>query len=442
MESTTIILFWTLAAMLCIMMIVQGLSRRVDIFSIRNIYLAGFIVYQIVSPASALRSGNFYGFRIDDPERAAGWMMLFAYIYVVIYLLSYHRIGLARRLAAMFTRFIGGNVKANDSMLTGVAVSVIIIALAMRLIGDQVLVLRGLSINIAVALAAVACATIGWVWGKKRLNPVVLLITCSIISISMFVSLAGSFSRRPLISILAGFSWGAYHRWARLLAPSRLLLSMLPLILVVVAIVSAFTAIRSHKTGQTAVQDTLTQMKSANIASGTGDLLGGQSSGSGALWILDHYPRDIQYRPLFSIRYMIYWYIPRVLWEDKPVPLGNELATIAKLQGVNRSVITLPPGVIGFAAAEGGFYAIVIYALFFGQFTRLFDEMIKLNPTNPFVILPIGCTTGQFLGLARGDMALFTNVAVVGTVSAFVLLYLSSLAFGRTRASAHGLHST
>jgi hypothetical protein len=429
MHGLTIALFWLLAAGLILMMIAQGLSRRVDLFSIRNIYLVGFIIYAIVSPATALQSGNFCGFRINDPDRAGRWMLAFTYIYAIVYLLSYHRIRASHWLAAKFS---GGRATVSDSMLTGVAIGLVLAALAMRIAGVHLPFLYALSTQLAVALLAAACAIIGWVWGARRLNPAVLLVAALVIGAGLMLSLT-IFSRRPLIGVTAGFVWGAYFRWARLLPPGRLLLSTLPLVLGGAVIVSAFTAIRNHNTGNTAAQDTFKQMAGADLKSGTANLLSGQACGSAALWILEKYPREIRYEPLFSFRYMGYWYVPRVLWDDKPEPLSQNIANLAKIRGVNRDLITMPPNVIGYAAAEGGFYALVLYALFYGQFTRLFDELIRRNVNNPLVILPIGCAMGQFMGLARGDLAIFTNLAIVGVVSAYLMLLIISFMFGRTR---------
>lgn len=426
----TIALFWLLAAGLCLLMLYQGLTRSVDLFSIRNIYLAGFIVYQIVSPVSALQVDAYSGFRITDPARAGKWMLIFNYIFIALFLLSYHRIKLARWLAEKFPH---RSATASDSMLTGLAFTLIVAAVVLRIFGVQIPLIQALSINVSVALAATSCAIIGWVWAQRRLNPAVLSIAFFIISVSMVVSLTGFYSRRPLVSILAGFSWGAYHRWARFLPPGKLLLSAAPLAIVAGMVVAAFTAIRSHSTGVTDAQATLQQMKGASLAKGTGDLLSGQAVGPAALWIVEKYPREIHYEHLFTFRYMAYWFVPRMLWEDKPEPLSTKVAHLAKLRGVNRDAITIPPGIVGYAAAEGGFYAVVLYALFFGQFTRFFDELITLNAGNPYIILPVGCATGQFLGLARGEIAIFTNLAVVGFVLTFLLIYFTSMAFGQSQ---------
>jgi hypothetical protein len=426
----TIALFWLLAAGIVLMVLYQGLTRSVDLFSIRNIYLAGFIVYQIVSPVMALQSDFYAGFRIVDPAKAGKWMLIFNYVFVAIFLLSYHRIKLVQWLAAKFPQ---RSATASDSMLTGLAFALILFAVVLRLVGVRIPILQSLSVNVSVALAATSCAIIGWVWAQRRLNPAVLSIAFFIISVSMVVSLTGFYSRRPLVSILAGFSWGAYHRWARFLPPGKLLLSAAPLAILAGLVVAAFTAIRSHSTGVTDAQVTLQQMKSASISKGTSDLLSGQAVGPAALWMVEKFPREVRYEHLFTFRYMAYWFVPRMLWEDKPEPLSTKVAHLAKLRGVNRDAITIPPGVVGYAAAEGGFYALVLYALFFGQFTRFFDELITLNPHNPFIILPVGCATGQFLGLARGEIAIFTNLAIVGFALTFLLIYLTSLAFGQSQ---------
>lgn len=433
MQTTIIALFVLMIIALVAMMIVQGMSRKVDFFSIRNIYLCGFIIYQIVSPTMALRRDSFSSFQIFDPERAGRWMLLFVYIYVAVFLFSYHRVKLTRWFAQKFS---GRQATASDSMLTGLAVALAISALAVRVLGSQVPWLYGICINMSVALAAVSCGIMGWVWGHRRFNPAVLMVVALVFGVGLVVSLTGFFSRRPLISILAGFAWGAYHRWARQLSPGRLIFSMMPLIIITTIIVSAYTAIRTHD--NLTAQERLQEMTKGSVKEGATSLLSGQASGMAGLWIFDHYPRDLDYNHLFSLRYIAYWWVPRMLWEDKPLPLGNDIAKLARLRGVDRDRITLPPGVVSYAGAEGGLYAVIIYALFFGQFTRFFDELVRLNPGNPFIILPVGCMTGHVLGLARGDIAVFANLAIISFLATLLLLYLTSWAFGGARRESLG----
>jgi hypothetical protein len=434
----TISLLWVLVAALLLLMLVQGLTRKVDFFSIRNCYLGGFIVYQLVSPAATLSSSNWHNFRINDPERAGTWVLLFAFSFLVVFLLSYHKLPFTPWLARKLTGR-AQPVEANDALLTGLAIAVVTIAIPMWLVGTKIPVMRALAGYVPVALSALACAIAGWVWGKRRLNPAVLAMVAFVLVTGMGLAMTNAVSRRPLISILGGFTWGAYYRWARHVSPARLVAYTVPLVLLGGAFVSAFTAIRSHKTPEMEVQATVQQMRGGDVKAGAMELLSGQASGAATLWILEHYPDQVEYKHLFSFRYMLYWYIPRLLWEDKPETLANDIAGIASVKGVNPDAITMPPGVIGYAGAEGGFYALVLYALFFGQFTRFFDELIRLNPDNPYVILPVGCAIGQFLGLARGEIAVFTNLALIGFLSSFLIMYLTRFAFGRSAPMPYGL---
>ena len=430
--SLTVVLLWTLAIALAVMMLAQGLTLKIDLFSVRNIYLTGFIIYQLISPASALQGTRFFDFQIDDIERAGRWLLLYSAIFLLIFLYSYHRLRFADWFAAKLSR---GPAVASDSMLTGLALAVTVAALCLRLVAYQVPFLAPPAFWSAIALSSTACAIVGWIWAARRLNPAVILLTLFIIGGSLFITLSGIYSRRPMISVLAGFVWGAYHRWATNHSPKQLVYTAAPLLVAVTLIVAAFTAIRGHHTGETSAQEAIGHMRNADLGRGTSDLLGGQSVGTSVLWVLDSFPQKHSYKPLFSLRYMFYYWIPRAIWEDKPEPFSKEVATLAKLSNVRRDVLTLPPGVIGYAGAEGGFYAVIIYALFFGQFIRFFDSMVRFNPANPYIILPVGCTTGQFLGLARGDIATFTTLAIVGFVSTYLIIYLTALVFGQTRAT-------
>jgi hypothetical protein len=425
MEGFIISLFWLLAGILLVMMIAQGFSGKVNLLSVRNLYLVGFIVYQVIAPVSALNSGTMFGFKVIDPVKAAKWILMYSYIFAAIYLLSYHRLRIARWFSSKIKVPHDGN---NDGILTILSVALIIAATVAQMVAYGVPALRAASINISVALAAASCSLAGWVWGKRRLNPAVLCLAALVIGVSMLIALTGFYSRRPIISILAGFAWGAYFRHARDLSPGKLLFKTAPLFVAAGIVVAAFTAVRGGMAGQV----TFRHMSQADINYGTKDLLSGQACGAVAIWIFEKYPREIDYRHLFSFKFLGYWYVPRVLWEDKPEPLSKIIAHQAKLRHVNRDVITLPPGVVGYAGAEWGFYALVLYALFYGQFTRFFDDLIRQNIDNPYIIVPVGCTIGNFLGLARGDIGIFTNLAILGFVSTFLLIRVASLMFGRT----------
>jgi len=428
MNFTSVLLYF-LSLLLCAMVLKQGLSRSVDFLSCRNLYLFGFIVYQLVSPADALRTENFHGFNVVSPEQTGKIFLMYAYLFTGVFLLSYHKISLSRNLARKFSvpqRDIG------DSFLLGFAVFLILVALPMRFVGPSIPWIGRASINSSIALAAVACAITGWVWGNRRLNLAVIAMMILIVGSSFVVGMTGAFGRRPLVSIVLGLAWGAYYRRARYMKPVNLVVMLSPILIFIVLVVSAFTAIRhSRDTAQARIQDTARNMASANVKAGSKDLFSGQSVGSAVLWAIESWPSKFETRPLFSLKFMVGWYIPRYFWPEKPAPLSTEIATLARLKYLNRDRITIPPGVIGYAVAEGGLIAVVIYALFFGQFLRFMDELIRTNILNPLIILPAGSATGHLLGLARGDIAVFTNLIILSFVASFAILILAFKFFGR-----------
>ena len=429
MLNLTIVLLYFLAFVLCMMMLKQGLSQSINFLSARNLFFLGFIVYQLVNPANALRTENFTFFHVANPESAGKTFLLYVYLFTGVFLLSYHKLQPSRLLAR---KFPAPQREADDSFFLGLAVSLVLLGLAFRFFGVYIPVLRVASTNMSIALAAVSCGIAGWVWGNRPLNPFVVGVTVLIVGLSFVICMTGIFSRRPLIGIALGLAWGAYHRRARYMNPVKLLAVVSPLLLFAVVVVGAYTAIRTNKVNSvTTAEATARKMGQADIAAGIKDIFGGQTTGSASLWAIEQWPDKLDYRPLFSLRYMAYWYVPRDLWPEKPVPLSKEVASLARADYMNRKRITVPPGVVGYSAAEGGVLAIIVYALFFGQLFRFIDELIRLNPLNPFVILPAGCATGQMLGMARGDIAIFTNLIVLGFISSFALLYVASKMFGR-----------
>lgn len=429
MQGLTVFLLYFLAFALCLLVLKQGLSQSVNLLSARNLYLLGFIVYQLANPASALHTGNFTFFQVDSPTQTGKIYLLYAYLFIGVFLLSYHKFTLSRWFAR---KFPAPQREISDSSFLGLAIALIVLAIPMRFYAHHIPGVGLASTQTSIAMVAVATGISGWVWGNRRLNLVVIALMILILGASFAIGMSGAFGRRPLIGILLGLAWGAYYRNIHTLKPAKLLLMSSPLLILAIVAVSAFTAIRHNReTSVARVQDTARNMASANITAGILDIFGGQTTGSASLWAIEQWPDRFECKPLYSLQFMAYWYVPRYLWPDKPRPLSKEIATLARIDYLNRDMITIPPGVIGYAVAEGGILVVMIYALFFGQFLRFIDELIRINSLNPFIILPAGCATGQMLGLARGDLAIFTNLIVLGFLTTFVLLFVASKLLGR-----------
>jgi hypothetical protein len=412
---------------LIILMLKQGLSRKVDIFSARNMYLVGFIVYQIISPAVSLHTGNFMFFRVYFPEETGKAFLMMVITFLAMFLFGYQKLWFTPWLARKF-KFQAR--ETDDYLLLGLACFLVILGGALRFFPLPNFV--GPSVQVGMAFAAIAAAMAGWVWSNRRTNLPVAIVCGLILCGSLLIVLVAAFGRRPLLGVLMGVAWGVYHRRVRYVSPAKMMAFIAPFVVAATLVVAAFSATRSHEyKAKPDLQGFIHDMVNADLKKGMENLLGGQVCGAASLWAIEQWPERLEVRPFFSFQYMAMYFVPRFMWEDKPAPLGNDIARLANVQGVNQKGITIPPGVVGYSVAEGGYWALIIYGLFFGQFMRFIDELVKLNPTNSFIILPAAVATGQAFGLARGCIAVFSDLLILGFVATYLLLFVADRMFGR-----------
>ena len=88
------------------------------------------------------------------------------------------------------------------------------------------------------------------------------------------------------------------------------------------------------------------------------------------------------------------------------------IVNMANIQGV-APTLNVGPGIVGSAGCEGGWYALIIYAIVGGLAIRLLDEVVLLRVTSPIIVLSIGSALGDTLGFARGETGTFAAKAVI-----------------------------
>jgi len=84
-----------------------------------------------------------------------------------------------------------------------------IIALIMRVV-VQVPVLSILTSQVGTGLAAVACGLVGWVWGRRLLNPAYIIYGMIIVFMNLATVMYGSYGRRGIVAVGACLLWGMY----------------------------------------------------------------------------------------------------------------------------------------------------------------------------------------------------------------------------------------
>ncbi len=423
MQQLISVYLFSLALVIVLKMAWDHYRGRVELLSIRNLALVGLIIFQVTSAALRLWQDRFDPFLLSDPTRAgfefACWVTLFTILTFVSYNVGWIAKPLARRIPV-------ATVVPNALTMLFMALILVLMGMALRL-GTAIPLVAILADFLGTGFCAMAAGLVGWVWGKRLLNPVLIVYGVIILGIGMFTVMYGAFGRRGLVAIGGGLLWGMYYANWRNMSPVKMWVRLAAVSAVPLIFIALYTDARSAGEHDRTTAQHIRAMTSASVLRGTALLLDGQNTGTETLWLIENYPERFNYRPLFTLWYTVGVTVPRVIWPDKPVALSNTVATDARIRQVNRDKIKLSPGVIGSAAAEGGWYAVILYGIAFGLFLRFFDEIIRLAPWSPFAVLPVASGLGQVLGLARGETSVFANTYILTVAGCWITM----LAVGR-----------
>ncbi|MBK7403443.1 MAG: WzyE family oligosaccharide polymerase [Phycisphaerales bacterium] len=401
------------------LMAVQYLTGRNDLLSIRNYFLLGFIVFQLTSAIFPLATGEYGQYPLSNLAGTSVKYVIWAVVFLVVMFWAYkHGFGV-KRLARMTP---APSAPPGSAGLLLLAFAFTVLAIPMRL-AVAIPLISSLSNHVGVGLAAVACGLLGWVWGPRLMNPVMLFPALPILAVNAANVVTGSFGRRALVAIGAGLIWGMYFSRWRYLKPWGVMWRLAAVAAVPALVIVLFTSARSSKEHErSALQHLQAIEQVGNIKSGLQMILDGQGTATTSMWLMENFPKSFEYNHMFMLRYFFYYPVPRTLWPDKPTPLSGQIANLAHRRHVDRDKLTIGPGILGHAAADGGWYALIVYAIVMGLLLRYFDEIIMLNSTNALAVMPIGCTLGQVLGLARGETSAFAFILVFTVVSVYIIM--------------------
>ena len=410
MTTTVAVYLCVLAAGMIVLMLRQHVNGTCDLISIRNVAILGFILFQLTSPAISLFSGDYGPYYIAYPGWAGLQFAAMASVFLVVALWSYRHGWGATQLAQLVPTTWA---VPKQGTLLFLSIVVTVLAAALRF-GVQIPLIGVVANHVGTALAAVASGLIAWVLGRRLLNPLLIGICVLIVGANLGIVMFGGFGRRGLVAVGAAVIWGMYYSHWRYL-PTRAILSRLALVSIPpVLFVALYSSVRQSAEHERSVIQHLQEMTAhGEFRQGLLKLVVGQNVGSGSIWLIEAYPESFDYRHLMTLRYFLFYPVPRAWWPGKPAGLGQLIASQALIPYVDRSALNIGPGIIGTAAAEGGWYALLIYAVCGGLYLRFFDQIVVLNRPIPFVVLPVGAALGEVLGLARGGVASFAFITVM-----------------------------
>ena len=400
--------------------VIPYMLGKAELMTCKNFFLFGFTIYQVTSGYITLANPGSYTpeITVSQQDTIAGQYLLWIILFEVIFLACY-RWGFGSKRLARWTPVIRGTPR--EPVLWIFAFALLGIALFLRF---TVLIpyVSVLTTHIGLSTAAVAAGLGAWIWVRRPLNPAAAALMFGVLIAALIINLAGFYGRRPIVAITGCLVWATYYSRWRGLQPARVVIYAAIFGLIPIILVAKYTAVRGQFQGTEAGGvERLTAMINADTKTGVMDLIGGQECAAWSMHLMEIYPEYYDYRHMHTIEYYFVFSVPRAIWPEKPDPLATIAWRDAGISGMP-SGFSIGPGMIGHAAAEGGFYALVIYAALFGFFIRYFDAVLARAPTQPFIALPIGSSLGNLIGIPRGEVANFAYEFTIGVLGALVML--------------------
>jgi hypothetical protein len=411
-------------------------TGRVRLFSVRNIFLAGFIIFQLSSGAySAIvnpRTGSFSWsqFVISDDPSARLLYVLYAVLFLIMFFVGYRLKGPHLGIAPKLERVVG-----EPRQFTVIVLAFLLVVLSAVFAVVPIPYIGILTNMASVGLAATGVALMGYTWARRPFDPMLIILVLGIY-FAAWVVVGSAYGRRDILTVTVGLIWGIFYGGLYRVSVWRY---AIPLALVVIpgfALLSMISTVRGAMRDAGLVERIQLIATQGDPLHSVDELTHGQGAGHISVWMIENFPENHEYKPLFALRYFFFNAIPRDFWPGKPLSYGRLLPDIANLRGVHigsatagRSGFSVGPGMLGTAHADGGLPVVVLYGFIFGVLIRVPDEIVRRNQSRVLLVIPAVAGIGQVLGISRGGVPLFTFHAVFVTTASYgAIVLLSALA--------------
>jgi hypothetical protein len=420
---------WVFIIVMLAAIIIPWVRRKSDLLTVWNLFLLGSANF-VGLDAVASGTGAFqWGFFTSFHTRS---FILGAIVVYAALFFAYYVPKLPRRIA--------GKALRRWPPAEGNALILLLIVCAFfsawglfspRIEGVMQL---GLQLGTAAAVLAAAFVTVNWL--RRPYNGPLAVTFVVVLLIALLLSVFATTGRRNLLSVLMVVPICLYWMHLRYM---RMRYTAVPLALLTLAVyvgLAAHTQIRHRHNAspsyQTPFQDaieTLTLLPAAlfdprapmdMLPSGTVDA---------SMVCIDMFPRDMPCEPFHTIKFILANPIPRAWWPEKPKALG---AWLSRAYGVwiNMGQVNISMGIVGHGFYEGGYHMLIFYGLLLGLCMRFADELLIRQPDNPFLLGTFAAASGNIIGLARGDLALFLMLIIGSIMGMLILRFIGRVLFG------------
>ncbi|MHC4910989.1 MAG: hypothetical protein ACYTF9_14880 [Planctomycetota bacterium] len=406
----------------------DALRMEVEIFSIRNFFLLGFIIFQLTSGTSCLLSNDFGDLWPTNLVGTAAVYTILICLFLWIFLTSYRK---GWWVARKFGRR-GATVESGAASQIFLAVLLLLTGVLFKLVLGQVPIIGPLAGQTSAGMLAAAAALAGWAWAPRLFNANLAAAALGILGGAVILLFMEAFGRRELLGVLLAFGWGLYYGFWRQVGPSFAIKRLAIIGSAVVLFMAVFTAARTGSERDRSIGETIAAMRHVaptDLYYAVIGLFSGQYAAANSMWTIETYPESYDYDTLHTLVYYVTMPYPRVFWENKPNSFGREMVQQGMLTQVGAN-LSLGPGIIGHIVADNPWIAMPLYAILLGLVMRAIDERVAWNLDDPYIVIPAGAALAQVLGLARGELGLFLFNATTAMIGAWVFMRLFAYVMG------------
>lgn len=381
-------------------------AGQVPLFCCRNIFLMGFLFFQnfgLVVWLLNRRSHGQWAYRIRDSDSLTSLIYIACQSVALFFVFVAYRHFKPRFQAP-------SNPLPSPSQTTCVIYAIGLSVIATLVWGLGFLVLKDLMVYISAGVGSTATGIAAYAWFRDRQNAA-LFFLLFVVGVASCLPHLTEYGRRGLLSLALVVAWAGHRKVIVHVNMTKLALVTLVLTSPMLVLLAAFSEARVRR--PKSVGQAVEYMMEADLIHGFQRLANFQGSAVISMWCMEKYPKQFEYRHLYSARATVHYFIPRAFWPDKPEGLGIQIPDLARLRNVGG--LNVGAGYIGHAMAEGGWYALILYSLLVGIGLKWMDGYVE-SRSHPVYAIPMLSGLGQLFAVPRGEVNFFIDTMFIGIV--------------------------
>ena len=280
-------------------------------------------------------------------------------------------------------------------------------------------------------LPAASVALFFFCWLRNPVNLIYLAATGAAFLLAIFVALFGA-GRHPLFAALIAIPIAWYWAKWRYQRPAATIGRILALGVGAAIVILAYSGFRHDFMGDAdsgIAMDRIRQLMKFQLeTSGDAESFLQEDAITVSLLCIEEFHRNGDPDYFHTLRFVLSNPIPREIWPEKPQALGESLPE--SLGEFSDGYVNWGTGIIGNAFHDGGLWMAGIYGLLVGGVFRIFDDILRRQPLNPWPIAILAAMSPKIVAYSRGDIAIYTVELVGLTVITVIMMKLIKPIFG------------